>query len=409
VNDVTDFIIDYDNHIYGRVKSVKEMHVLHYVPNFHNPRGGREIFVLGLISHLQKLGIKQSVLTNSYDNKTEEISKFENDITVYSFPVKKFGAYQISGKFFGVLRNNNYSLINIHGYGEYAGDVVCILKKMGFLNVPLVLTTHGIVGLKNGYLAFDFSSPLSLKERIIKPLHLFYDFILGKLQMGSFDRIILHSEEEKKYLSRIGLSETKVSKLPIAINEIFFTDSSVYERNHVLYVGRIDPHKGLETLVKSIKELRSGGMDLKCIIIGQDFGYRSHLESIINQLEIKDLVQIKEFEAQENLLRIYGSAIVTVLPSNSEGFPLTLVESMACGTPFIATPVGIIPELVQLSKAGLLVKLGDEKNLAQSIKNLLIDKASWSEMSINGKQFAKNFTWKIIAKKYHALYSELIK
>jgi len=383
------------------------MHILHYVPNFYNPRGGREIFVLGLISHLRKLGVKQSVLTNSYDNKTEEISQFENEITVYSFPVKKFGAYQVSAKFCGFLRNNNFSLINVHGYGEYAGDVVCMLKQLGLLNVPLILTTHGIVGLKNGYLAFDFSSPLSLTQRIVKPLHLFYDFTFGRLQMRSFDRIILHSEEEKKYLLRIGLRETKVSKLPIAINEIFFTDPSSYERNYVLYVGRIDPHKGLETLVKSIKELRTGGMDLKCIIIGQDFGYRARLESIINQLEVKDLIQIKEHEVQENLLRIYGSAIVTVLPSNSEGFPLTLIESMACGTPFIATPVGVIPELVQLSKAGLLVQIGDAKNLAKTINSLLINKVRWSEMSKNGKQFAKNFTWENVAKKYYTLYSEL--
>jgi len=383
------------------------MHVLHYVPNFHNPRGGREIFVLGLISHLREFGINQSILTNSYNNKTDEVSQFENDITVYSFPVKKFGAYQVSSKFFDTLRNNTYNVINIHGYGEYAGDVVCMLKKLGLLNVPLVLTTHGIVGLKNGCLALDFSSSFSSTQRIIRSLHLFYDFTFGKLQMATFDRIILHSEEEKKYLSRVGLKETKVLKIPIAINEIFFKDCPSHERNYVLYVGRIAPYKGLDTLVRSIKELRSCGKDLRCIIIGQDFGYRSHLESIISKLEIKDLIQIKEFEIQENLLRIYGSAIVTVLPSTSEGFPLTLVESMACGTPFIATPVGVIPELVQLSKAGLLVQIGDTKNLAQTINNLLINKAHWSEMSRNGKQFAKNFTWEDIAKKYYAAYLEL--
>jgi glycosyltransferase involved in cell wall biosynthesis len=383
------------------------LHVIHYVPNFYNPEGGRETFVRGLVRHLQKYGVRQSIITNSNSEKTE-ITHFDNNITILPLAVKrKLGAYSILNNLFNILQDSRCDIINIHGYGEYPADVACILKKLGRINVPLVLATHGIVGLKHGYLALDLSFPFTPKERISRLLHLFYDFTLGKLEMNTFDKVIITSKEEEKYLSKIGLEGKKFINIPIAINEVFFTSSSLFDRYYILYVGRIDRYKGIDTIVKAIKELRLTNINLKCIIVGKDYGYRSKLEFLIDHLEIADLVEIKDQISQEKLVSLYSSALVTVLPSSSEGFPLTLVESMASGTPFVATPVGAIPELVDLTKAGIIVPIGDSKTLAQTISNLLKDRVLWSEMSTNGKNFAINFTWDNIAKRYYQAYLEL--
>jgi glycosyltransferase involved in cell wall biosynthesis len=203
------------------------------------------------------------------------------------------------------------------------------------------------------------------------------------------------------------LKEKKLTNIPIAINEVFRKSSSLSNRNYVLYVGRIDRYKGIDTLVKAIKELWSANINLKCIIVGKDYGYRSKLEFLINHLGIAHLVEIKEHISQESLSYLYSSALVTVLPSLSEGFPLTLVESMASGTPFIATPVGAIPELVNQTKAGILAPIGDSITLAHMIYNLLENTVHWSELSTNGKNFAANFAWDNIVKRYYEVYSKL--
>jgi glycosyltransferase involved in cell wall biosynthesis len=125
-------------------------------------------------------------------------------------------------------------------------------------------------------------------------------------------------------------------------------------------------------------------------------------------LEINDAVEIRDHVSQSELLKLYSSALITVLLSDSEGFPLCLVESLAMGTPFIGTPVGAIPELVDTTNAGLLVPQNDPRALVVMIKGLLKDKHKWSIMSRNGKNNIGNFSWQHIAKTYYGIYLNLV-
>ncbi len=382
------------------------MHVLHYVRNFNNPLGGTEQFVDGLIHNLDKYNIRQTIITNSSDRKVGS-RQLNNNMSVVSVPSRTTGAYQILKGLFGILRENRYDIVNIHGYGEYAGDILCILKKLGLIRVPIVLTTHGSAGLKHGYLALDLTFPLTRQERISRLFHLLYDHTLGRIEMSSFDNILITSEEEKLYLSKIGLTEKNIKNVPLAINEVFFVDSCELDRRYVLYVGRIDRFKGIDTLVQAIKELRVSNIAANCLIVGADVGYRQKLQLLIDQLGVGDIVEIRDRVSQESLANIYSSGLVTILASSSEGFPLALFESMASGTPFIATPVGIIPEIVNTSKAGILVPRGEPIILARYISNLLSDQLLWSEMSRNGKDYARTFTWEKIARRFYDIYVEL--
>jgi glycosyltransferase involved in cell wall biosynthesis len=207
----------------------------------------------------------------------------------------------------------------------------------------------------------------------------------------------------------MGLKGKNFTRIPIAINDVFYSSNySPSERSYILFVGRIDRFKGIDALVKAIAELKLSGFSMKCIIVGQDAGYRSKLELLIEKLQVSDLIEIRDRISQENLVNLYSGAFLTVLPSLSEGFPLTIVESMATGTPFIATPVGVLPDIVNQSTAGILVPLDDPKTLAQMILSLIKNKALWSEMSTNGKKFADNFRWDTIAQRYYELYLGLV-
>jgi glycosyltransferase involved in cell wall biosynthesis len=376
---------------------------MHYVPNYYNPEGGRERFVCGLVRHLdEKFAIQQTIITNSNNKEADEI--VHKNIKVFCLPSKTSGAYKILKGLVNVLQHNRCDIINIHGYGEYAADVVCILKKLGRLHVPLVLATYGIAGLKHGYLALNLSFALTPKERILRIRHLFYDFTLGRLEMSTFNRIIISSEEERLYLYRIGVKEKNLRNIPIAINEIFFASTSEQTRNNILYVGRIDRYKGIDILVRAIKQITLSNLPVRCIIVGKDVGYKSKLELSVKDLNLRDIVEIKDEVSQDELVNLYSSAIVTVLPSFSEGFPLSLVESMACGTPFLATPVGAIPELVNQTKAGITFPIGDSRALSKSISKLMQNRALWLELSTNAKNFAANFRWDRIGQRFYEIY-----
>jgi glycosyltransferase involved in cell wall biosynthesis len=129
---------------------------------------------------------------------------------------------------------------------------------------------------------------------------------------------------------------------------------------------------------------------------------------LIDNLEIADEVEIRDSVRQEELVGLYSSALVTVLTSPSEGFGLSVFESLASGTPFIGTPVGAIPELAEKSKAGVLVPIGDPKILARTIAGVLENQDMWSEMSTNGRKFVTNFSWDIVTRMYFEFYEDLI-
>jgi glycosyltransferase involved in cell wall biosynthesis len=393
------------------IKRGNRLRILHYVPGFLAPVGGREGFVCSLVNHLKKFGMEQSIVTNSISSDQSRQTSFDG-LTVFSLTERKFARYLILENLVEVLRRHEFDLINIHGYGEYTADMTCLLKKIGFLRVPTVLTTHGLSGLVNAYSAISPNSSFTTSQRIKRLPHLFYDFTLGRLEVATFDKIIVLSEEEKNYLYRLGLKEEKIVKIPIAVNDIFFSAShniAKKREGYVLYVGRIVEYKGLDTLVRAIKELRvSRNIELRCIMIGKNSGYRGELQSLVDKLGITDVVEFIDLIPQNRLVNYYSSALVTVLCSLTEGFPLSLVESMAAGTPFVATPVGAIPDLVNQTKAGLIVPVGDAKALSDAIRQLVQDSRMWAEMSASGRENAKRFRWDNIAKSYYQLYKDLV-
>lgn len=385
------------------------MRVLHIASNFNNPVGGAAVFVNGLVSHLQNHNIHQIIVTNGPETTEKKFGPDNAEEIVCTLKAKKVGSYYIMFQGLAkVLREKKYDIAIVHGYGTYPADLISMLKVLRNFKKPSVINALGISGLKHGYLALKPSFHLSPSERIVRISHLVYEFTAGRLQMKKFDKIIITSEEERHYLSKIGLKEERTAIIPIAINDVFFKKESLVERKYILYVGRISWVKGIEVLLRAIKGLKEAGAEIICLIVGPDWGYKSKVQSLINELDIIDMVELRDMVSHEELVDIYSSAIVTVLPSSSESFPLTLVESMARGTPFISTPVGHIPELVERTHSGMLVPVGDSRALTESLLLLTSDTQLYSEMSRNGKRFAQDYRWEAVAKKYYQLFCELI-
>jgi peptidoglycan/xylan/chitin deacetylase (PgdA/CDA1 family) len=141
----------------------------------------------------------------------------------------------------------------------------------------------------------------------------------------------------------------------------------------LLWVGRMVPVKGLNILVQACADLRKRGRDFHLYLAG-DGPLRPRLESEVATRGLADSVTFTGSIRHEQLADWYRAVDATVMASYSEGIPNVLRESLACGTPFVATRVGGIPEIAN-GQSARLVPPGDSSALAEAIDQLFLQGA----------------------------------
>ena len=195
------------------------------------------------------------------------------------------------------------------------------------------------------------------------------------LARGS-DRIIAAAKQEKeKMLFYYGLPPEKVTVIPSGIDRDLFRPGDwvkaklqlgFAKEKLILYAGRIEPVKGLDLLIKAAALLPAEENYRLLIIGGDDLNSPlvQRLKEISAELGIAPKVIFKGLVKHDQLSLYYNAADVTVLPSAYESFGLVALESIACGTPVVAGPVGIIPELVAPTGQGAPCLLVTDRNPA---------------------------------------------
>jgi glycosyltransferase involved in cell wall biosynthesis len=133
-----------------------------------------------------------------------------------------------------------------------------------------------------------------------------------------------------------------------------------------LFIGNLLPVKGLDVLIEAFGRLARQGVEFTGILIGQG-PLRSRLENQVLRLGLQGRVKLLGPRPHDQLPDWYRAADLFVLPSHSEGVPVVLLEAAACGTPFVASRVGGIPEIAHLG-ASRLVPAGDAAALAEAIR-----------------------------------------
>jgi glycosyltransferase involved in cell wall biosynthesis len=134
----------------------------------------------------------------------------------------------------------------------------------------------------------------------------------------------------------------------------------------VLFIGHLDYVKGLDVLIDAVARLVRTGLRFQCLLIGQG-PWRQRLERQVASLGLNDTVRFLGPRAHACLPEWYNAADLFVLPSRSEGVPNVLLEAAACGTPFVASRVGGIPEIAHVGRSQL-VPAEDAEALARAIE-----------------------------------------
>jgi glycosyltransferase involved in cell wall biosynthesis len=145
------------------------------------------------------------------------------------------------------------------------------------------------------------------------------------------------------------------------------------------------PVKDHAFLVQACHHLKRDGISFSCLIAG-DGPERPRVARLVADLGLDDEVQLLGHVPHERLHRLYQSADVVVLTSQSEGIPLVLMEAMACGTPVLAPAITGIPELVLDGQTGFLYEPGSLNDLVRHLREILTARSQLSQVRYNARQ-----------------------
>jgi D-inositol-3-phosphate glycosyltransferase len=190
------------------------------------------------------------------------------------------------------------------------------------------------------------------------------------------------------------------------------------EDRMVLFVGRIEPLKGVDTLIRAMSCLRVKEVERPAdlAIIGGDptvnpdemTAEMARLRSLCHELCMDHIVVFLGKRGQDTLPYYYSAAEVLVMPSHYESFGMVALEAMACGTPVIASQVGGLAFLVQDGVTGYHVPDGDHDALCDKLTLLLGNSSLLEHMGQQAAEYARGYAWEVIATQIAQVYQSLL-
>ena len=249
------------------------------------------------------------------------------------------------------------------------------------LRIPSVATLH------------DFSSlTMPLRHRF-KTVLSFNAFIGRSLQMATRIAAVSHAVAEEA-VRWFGVSRKRIEIVPNGVDEFFSPDGD--EEDYVLFVGTIEPRKGLDDLLAVWSSLPSPRPRL---VLCGDEGW--------GRVPLPPEVEVTGYVDRARLRELYRHARAFVYPSRYEGFGIPPLEAMACGAPVIATRTGAITEYAK--DAALLVDPGDRVALRDALVRLLHDSDLRRDLRTRGSERARMYSWDRSAALMTNLFAEAMR
>ncbi len=394
--------------------------------------GGENVYINELSRALAKHGWTIDVYARWSFPNTSQVAKVSENVRVIRLaagPVSFVSKEKLIphmrafvDSFLAWQREHKLEYLLIHG-NYYLSSWACV-QIGGVLGVPVVSTFHSLGVVR--HLALNARDP-SPRERID----------MEQEVMDGVDRIVATSPVMKDEIDRhYKVSKKKIVVVPGGVNLKRFQPLPqnlarrilhlAQNRIILLYVGRIERRKGIDTLLSTLNELArlipakrkilrlyiTGGQVRRrgrAVSNGVEKAERDRLMGIIQELGIADMVRFVGGVDREILPYYYAGADITVVPSYYEPFGLVPLESMACGTPVVASRVGGMQWTIREGKTGFLVKAKDPLAFAKKIRFLLEHPATRKHMRENGiDRVRRFFSWDSVAKQMSDFYKDLL-
>ncbi len=387
--------------------------------------GGMNVYVRDFSRTLGELGIQVDVFTRSQDECEPRVKHDLGDnarvIHIPAGPEKPIPVNEVENylqEFVGGVltfakeQGVQYDLIHSHYW--LSGLVAEKLRAMW--GAPIVHMFHTLGHMKN-LLAkdpSDFAPPSRLKGemRVVQMV----DRLIAATPAEQ-DQLVTYYDANPDKITVIPPGVDLSRFHPIAMNEAKPFLGIPLERKNILFAGRIEPLKGIDTLLEAmgiLRDTRPEFLNNVCVtIIGGNpwaetlDGELARLHEMRQALGLEDLVTFAGARDQDLLPYYYAAAEMVVMPSHYESFGMVALEAMAMGTPVIASEVGGLAHLVRDGHNGYLIPVHDADALAKRIARLLTNPLTRRQLGTNAKSYAQSYDWQRIANQMVCVYHDV--
>jgi len=380
--------------------------------------GGMNVYVREVSRELGRMGVSVDVFTRSQDPSIPRVVQLGERARVIHLaagveaPMARERVYDHLDEFvegieaWRIAEAVDYDLIHAH---YWLSGVAALTLKTRW-SVPVLQMFHTLGRLKNRVArsAAELEPAVRLEEetRIV----------------SAADRIVAANVVERAELLRdYAAHSSRIATIPCGVDTDLFTPGDRAEarrrldldgRPLLLWVGRIAPIKGLDTLLDAVARLSESGQDMRLLVVGGDAdertsGHETSLRQRIERLGLGDSVRFLGPRPQGVLPLYYAASDVTVLPSYYESFGMVALEAMACGSPVIASRVGGLVTTVRDGVTGFLVPDGDVEALAERIETLVADPELRWRLGREGVRWAAQHRWPCVAEAVCKEYASL--
>lgn len=363
------------------------MKIIHVTPYYPPHLGGMENTVRELAERTAEMGHEVSVYTS---NKTESKEKLKSTKNLTIKYLKSFELPHtpiIPALPFELLKEaNKDTVVHIHFALAYTTEVANLFSRLRKAKIVTHIHTDPKPSSKMGFMLKFFKN-------------------IWRLVLPFSDVIICPTEDYVNLIPQIyGIPKERCRVIPsgIDLNKFLKINNSQKEKvKDILFVGRLSKEKNIPTLLQAFK-LTQDKHNLTLHIVGEG-GERLIIEEIIRKENIRNVILHGKMYNEE-LLNLYSTSDIFILPSHYESFGIVNLEAMASGLPIVASDIPGARNL--LGSCGILVK-PTAKNFADAIVRLIGDKNLREELIRRGKVKVRDYDWNKIVKEVVEIYEKI--
>jgi D-inositol-3-phosphate glycosyltransferase len=379
--------------------------------------GGMTVYVRAVAQAMARRGVHTHILSRatSPDHRPTDLSPGVRVVPLEAGPLAPIAKEQAvryvddlvaRARTLSLAQRLSFDLVHSHYW--QSGLVAKDLSRAW--NVPMVHSHHTLGRVKNNYLA-----PGDRPEPHLR--------LVGEGEtISAADVLVASTDEEWSQLSCLyGAQHDRLKTIHPGVDHAVFNPGDrkmarralgLQDEAVVLYVGRIQPLKGLDLVIEAVGRVGPNlGRDLVFMIAGGASGSDGDAEidrlaKIAADNGVQDQVRFVGAQPHRDLPTFYRAADVVAVASHSESFGLSALEAQACGTPVVATAVGGLTDVVDDGRSGFLVGSRDPDLFADRLSRVL--GASGSTMRDDAAHRATRFSWDSTADQLLELYECLV-
>jgi glycosyltransferase involved in cell wall biosynthesis len=377
--------------------------------------GGILFLGIHIAKHLSNDGHNLTIYTSDLDfanNASTFNKKLPSQEKIGNFLIKRTHVwfstflFYVNPGMYKQMLNDDLDIIHAIGIRSFQAFIAALVSKRK--NIPLVISDQG-----------GLTTHPNLKESsFIKRILIEFQKPLIKFIIGQASKIVVANDYEKKIFqnfcneSKIIIIKNGIDLDILSSTKVNFKSKYNINQEYILFLGRFDKIKGIDTLIESINIIKSkiDQSKIKFLLMGVDFGFESKMIKMIKNYDLENIIKIIKNPPRDDVIGAYRESKFLVYPSRWELSPLTPLEGFAFKKTVISSTAHGIPSTIQHNKNCILVEPENPIQLSESILELITNEKKCVDLGNSGYDLViKQCNSENMAKQTLETYQQIIK